>query len=115
MSKYIIPLPVDVDYPSVEVSLDGTTYVLELAWNRRAGLWYMSVYLPRATSEEAIPVKQGQAMVANRPLLLGCTHPDRPLGELWIRASRDPRRYDWGSYAYLVYYDQSEGFGVPTS
>lgn len=110
MAVLDIAIPTDTAYPQIEVTLDGTVFALDLEWNTRAGVWFMNLYLP--TSSARTPILLGQALVAQRPLLLGVTHPDRPLGELYVRAERDPERYSWAREALLVYYDQSEGFGV---
>jgi hypothetical protein len=105
MSFYTIDVPFQDPYPTFEVQLDGTNFAFDLEWNVRAGLWFMNLYLPQASGERT-PITTGQAMVAQRPLLLGITHPDRPLGELVIRGERDPGRLDWNTYCVLMYVDQ---------
>lgn len=111
MTVYSIALPTDDDFASIETRLDGTAYALDLSWNQRAGLWYMSIFLPRATGAR-VPILLGKALLAQQPLMQGLVNDDRPAGELFVRAERDPRRYDWNTFAILMYFDRAEGFGL---
>lgn len=108
MSAFEVPVPLVDDYNRFELSMDGTTYSLETSWNRRAGLWYLSVFLPGATGDTREPIIQGQAMVCYRLLMEGINHPSRPAGDLWIVGKRDPERLDFGTYAKLYYFDAQE-------
>jgi hypothetical protein len=108
-----ILLPIADAFPLVDVTLDGTAYQLQLEWNSREALWYMSVYLPGATEDTRTPILLGQPMVTGRPLLLGCVHADRPKGELVLVGAVDTDRTGFNTQTTLLYYDQSEGFGVP--
>jgi hypothetical protein len=91
---------------SIDVELDGSTYALDFAYSERSSLWFLSVYF--LANSERVPVFVGVAMIADYPLLAGCVHDHRPLGELRVRCDRDPGRNDLGSFAQLLYHDAAE-------
>lgn len=100
---FTIDIPTDSPYATFQSSLDGVLFAFDLLWNDRDALWYFNLSLPSATTAPT-PILYGQAMVAQRPLLAGITHADRPAGELII-VGRDPGRYDWGTASKLLYFD----------
>lgn len=95
----------DADFTS-DVSLDGVVFTLAFSYSERSSLWYLSVYL--TTDGDPVPIWLGTPMVAGYPLLFGCTHESRPIGELGVDADFDPTQTDLGTFAKLVYYDAAE-------
>jgi hypothetical protein len=63
-TRVVIPLARGEAYTRQRVSLDGRPYTLDLAWNTRAGSWYISL-----SDAEEVPVASGLRLVPNWPLL----------------------------------------------
>lgn len=91
---------------SIDVALDGTTFTIDLSYSPRSLTWYASVFLTSDTTP--VPIQLGAPLVAQWPILAGCTHPSRPLGELVIDADFDPAQADLGAFAQLLYFDAVE-------
>lgn len=101
-----IPLTNDDLHYRVDVQLEGTTYSLDMDWNDRAGLWFLSLGLP--TAEGTTSLMRACACVVGLPLTLGLVSDDWTGGALVIEGDRDPERYDWGTHARLYYASRAE-------
>jgi len=60
------------------ILLDGSLYVLKLAWNERLDHWFLSLCLPDET-----PLVQGRMVINGVDLLRGCVVTGRPVGALF--------------------------------
>ena len=89
------------DLYEIEVPLGVRSYVLRLSWS--GTLWYVDVLLANTLE----PLALGAPLTLYRPVLLYCTHPERPQGEImaisetpdWSEGSRE----DLGARMRLVY------------
>jgi hypothetical protein len=101
MSTVVIPTSSSLDHYSQQVTLDGVTYILEFAWNRRAERWFMSI------SDGEGPIATGMKVVADRPLLTYVSNTRRPPGELMALDTSggeiDPGLHDLGDRVLLMY------------
>jgi hypothetical protein len=77
----MIQIPTDssglVPAYSETIQLDGSLYLLRLAWNTRTEHWYLSIYLPDET-----PIALGRMVINGVNLLRSCSTPGRPPGVL---------------------------------
>lgn len=102
MATLILPARSDVAFYDFEVDLEGRSYVFELRWNARAGLWFL-------TLRDAA----GEVIVANRAVVLasrltgGSADPRLPPGTIVAVdtgiENKDPGREDLGGRVLLVY------------
>lgn len=110
----ILEIPIDslnADSRRV-VSLDSSTFVVDLSWSPRASSWYVSI-LAQNQELAPIPVVQGIRVAIGYPVLAGVTADLRPLGELIAvdlsgGYGTDPDRDDLGERVRLYYYDAAE-------
>ncbi len=107
----IFEIPLDdtkaVDDFSVNVELDGNTYVLSFSYSANTDRWYMDCAIAR-TATDPEPIVSGVCLAAGYPMLAGVTHIDRPAGELVCESQIDPGRNDLGTLARLRYFDAAE-------
>lgn len=83
MATITIPLTLDPDAPPTvaSVELDGTEYLLRVAYNLRDAAWYLSL----STTDDTLLVGS-QPLIAGWPLLsIHKATDDRiPRGDLWL-------------------------------
>lgn len=94
-------------YFDLQVTLEGTTYTLEFAWNVRLGAWFMSILDETGT----IPILMGIRVVAN--LLLGSNAPlTTPPGAFMAYDTSgqglDPGFVDLGDRVKLIYFTKAQ-------
>lgn len=78
MATIIVPVSTD-PFQSFRVRLDGTDYLISLAYNQREDRIYLSL-----ADDEEIPIFSGIKVLANYPLLFRHRYdPKTPPGELW--------------------------------
>lgn len=104
MAMSLIPIdPVDAHF-SLEVDLDGATYLLEFLWNTRGEFWTLSIL----DAAEA-PLVMGIRIVAAWELLAQYSDDRLPGGRLLTvdmsGLGIDPGRDDLGKRVILVYDD----------
>lgn len=89
------------DVYEFECALAGRSYVLRVEWS--GTLWYLSVYA------ESTPLIEGQPLTMLRPVLLYCTSPLRPPGEIMLYTAgtdlSEAEREDLGGRCLLCYLD----------
>jgi hypothetical protein len=90
------------------VEFDGSTFLLDLAWNARAGSWYLSLFDAAET-----PLVVGITVVPNRPLLKRFrATPGMPAGDLvafdLTETITKPGYDELGPVVSLVYVEASE-------
>lgn len=99
-----LPVSSDVPHYSLQVSLDGTAYALELRWNERNLGWFLSVATP-----EGERLVDGVRVVCGISLLGRYVDERLPRGVLLAAdttgAALDPGRDDLGGRVVLLYYD----------
>jgi hypothetical protein len=84
MTVYNIPLPIydDVDY-TYSVALQGQSYILQLTYNERVGLYFLSLF-----NEDTTPILQGVGLVPEYPIAED--YALYPLtGFFWLQAKAD--------------------------
>lgn len=64
MTLIEIATPQGSAFYRLRVSLEGSDYLLDFAWNERAEAWALSV-----SSADDVPIVSGIRLVSNRPLL----------------------------------------------
>lgn len=102
----LIPIAPESEHERYDVALEGTTYTLDLDWNERAGLWFLSLSLP--TAEGSTSLMAACACVVGHPLTLGLATDNWTGGQLIVEGDRDPERNDWGTHAKLYYVSRTE-------
>lgn len=60
----VLPFVLDAAYQSMEVALEGVSYRIAYAWNRRTASWYLSI-----STAEGTALVSGLRMVLDWPLL----------------------------------------------
>lgn len=97
------------NYPdqAFTVSLDTKPYLIAVRWNTRAALWSMTISRTDGTA-----IVSGLVMTPGFPLIRRFRSPELPAGELYVLGPNSDYsivgRYDWGSTAQLVYFDEAE-------
>jgi len=103
-----ITLPQGLAFYDQRVELDGTTYVLDFAWNERGRSWFLTV-----NTADGAPIVSGLAVVSNWPLLRRFKYkPELPGGELVavdLTGTYDAAGYtDLGTNVQLTYFTAAE-------
>ena len=97
-----LPFAADVPHYSMQLSLDGTTYVFELRFNPRDGGWFFSVATP-----EGEPLVSGVRLSTSVPLLRRFVDRRLPQGVLFAvdtaGAGADAGESDLGSRIVVLY------------
>lgn len=106
MGTFVIPTRTDDEHYEEQVELDGIVYSMKLAWNHRAGAWFVSL-----SKQDGTPIISGTRVVVDWPLLHYCSHPDKPAGLLLALdtsgAGADPGLTDLGGRVLLMYQEAS--------
>jgi hypothetical protein len=105
----ISEIPIDsVDADSRQtVSLDGSTYLLDLSWSTRSESWYLDLYLQTEVGDPS-PIVTGVRLSVGYPLLIGLPLSGRPPGQLFaldLNGAGPPNRDDLGTRVKLYYFD----------
>lgn len=115
MNPLYIPIdPVDplVDDFSLDCSLDGGNFRIELSWSPRSESWFISVYAILTDQVDPVPVLQGSRLSIWWPVLAGIPGTNRPPGELvaldLTNIGTDAAHNELGGRVQLAYYPASE-------
>jgi hypothetical protein len=106
----LVPIDPENEHERYDVQLEGTTYTLDLDWNERAGLWFLTLSI--ASTAGSTVLMRSCACVVGHPLTLGLATDDWTGGQLVVEGDRDPEREDWGTHAYLYYATRAEVEGT---
>lgn len=102
MATILLPATADSPFYDFEVELEGAIYTIELRWNERADLWFLSLY-----DATGAPISQGRAAVLGVDLVGRTADARRPPGTIfvWDSANNDEEagRYDLGGRVQLLY------------
>jgi hypothetical protein len=102
-----LPLRPDLTHYDFGISLDGTSYLLELRWNTREEAWYLDIRL-----EDGTDVVLGIKVVVDFILGRRSQHPARPPGVFFAVDTsgrrQDPGISDLGARVQLLYFEAAE-------
>lgn len=98
------------EHERYDVQLEGTTYTLDLDWNERAGLWFISISVATDTGPRYL--MRSCPCVVGLPLTMGLVDDSWTGGGLTVEGDRDPEFLDWGTHAKLYYATAEELVGV---
>lgn len=91
----------------MQITLDGTIFVLEFTWNSLNEFWVMDVY-----NRNEVPLVYGIVIVPNYPLLQAYRVNGMPLGEIIcqniVNSDDTISRFDMAQKFELVYYSFGE-------
>lgn len=83
MSIFVIPTdPLGLSSYFMTVSLEGTSYQIELDYNERCAAWYLSV-----ADADNVDIYNGVKLMTGFPLLKKCRDPRRPPGDFFVMSS----------------------------
>jgi hypothetical protein len=100
MATQVIPLPEKSANFTQRVTLDDSSYQLELMWNQREGRWYF-----RLATEQDVTIIGFRKVVPNWDLLQLCYSARRPPGRLYVLGSDLPPTFEGlGAEPWLVCY-----------
>lgn len=102
----LIQLSPESEHERYDVQLEGTTYSLDLDWNERAGLWFLSIGIP--TGDDIIYLMRSCPCVINQPLTMGLVDDQWTGGAIVVEGDRDPEKDDWGTHANMYYATSDE-------
>ncbi len=107
---FILPVQENASNQRARVTLDGSTYYVDLLWSGRVGAWYLSIF-----DAEQSALVRSRKLVTNRPILDRVRYtPGLPPGEIF---ALDPSEtIDYAQYdqlgqkrgVVLCYFDAEE-------
>lgn len=108
----IDPIGPMVNDMSLDCSLDGGNFRIDLSWSLRSDAWHISVYAIVTDQDDPVPIVQGARLSCWWPVLAGIPGVNRPPGELvaldTTNAGTDANHDELGSRVQLAYYSAFE-------
>lgn len=103
MATYEIPAFPEIPAHTIQVSLEGSDYVISYTYRERGSNWYMGLF-----TVQGEPLYRGRRLSPDSSPHFNIDVPGAPPGQFIVRGPADYSRFDLGNELKLVYVPISE-------